>query len=81
MRPVLFLGIRVIMVKALMRHVICLSGLIWIHVSSRSQVVFLDVHSLILVHCMLDLAIPIFGVTCIILLTMILIPARIMHVC
>jgi len=39
--------------------------------------VFLDIHSLILVISILDLIMPMFGATCIILLTMILIRALI----
>jgi len=55
------------MVKTLMRHGICLSGLLRIHLSLRRVVVFLDVHVLILVHSMLDLIMLLFDVTCVIL--------------
>jgi len=58
------------MVKALMRHDICLSGLLKIHLSLRRLVVFLDIHYLTLVHSVLDLIMLVFGVTCLILITM-----------
>jgi len=67
------------MVKALMRHAICLSGSLGIHLNSRREVVSPGVDSLILVHSMSDLIMPMFGVTCVILLIMILIRAIIMH--
>ena len=63
-----------------MRHCICLCGLLRIHLNLRRLVVFLDIHFLILVHFMLDPIMPLFGVTSVILLTMILIRVLIMHV-
>jgi len=68
------------MVKMLMKHGICLSGLLEIHLSLRKLILFLDIRFLILVHFMLDLIMPLFRVICIILLTMLLIPVLIMHV-
>jgi len=62
-----------------MRHAICLSGSLRIRLNSRRQVVSLGVDSRILVHSMLDLIMPLFGVTCVILLIMTLIRAIIMH--
>jgi len=59
------------MVKVLMMHGICLSGLLSIHLSLKRLVVFLDIDFLILVRFMLDLIMPLFGVICINLLTMI----------
>ena len=59
------------MLKMLMMHVICLSGLFAIHLNLRRLVVFLDIHFLILVHFMLDLIMHFFGVISVILLTMI----------
>jgi len=65
------------MVKILMRHSICLSGLLGIHLSLRRLVVFLDIYFLILFYFRLDLIMPLFGV--VILLAMLLIHALIMH--
>ena len=53
-----------------MRHDICLSGLLKIHLSLRRLVVFVDIHYLIVVHAMLDLIMSLFGVACVILITM-----------
>ena len=59
------------MVKMLIIHGICLSGLLEIHLNLRKLVVFLDIHFLILVHYILDLIMPLSGVIYVILLTMI----------
>ena len=56
-----------------------MSGLLGIHSNLRMLVVFLDIRYLILVRCILDLIIPLFGVTCVILLAMLLIHVLIMH--
>ena len=45
-----------------MRHVICLSGLLRIHLNLRRYVVFLDFYSLILVHFILNLIMFLFNV-------------------
>jgi len=42
------------MVKALMKHVICLGGSLELHLSLRRLVVFLDIHFLILVCSIVD---------------------------
>jgi len=60
------------MAKVLIRHVVCLSGLIGIHLSLRRLVVFLEILPLILVHSMLDLIMLLFDVTCVVLMTIIL---------
>jgi len=57
----------------LMMHGICLSGLLEIHLSLRRLVVFVDIQFMVLMHSMLDVAMPLFGVICITLLTMLLI--------
>ena len=67
------------MLKMLMMHVICLSGLFKIHLNLRRLVVFLDIHFMILVHFMLDLIILLFGVSCVNLLIMKLICVLVMH--
>ena len=67
------------MVKMLMMHSICLNGLLGIYLSLRRTVVFLDIHFLILAHSIVDLIILLFGVICVILLTMLLIRVLIMH--
>jgi len=61
------------------RHDIYLSGLLGIHLSLRMLVVFLDIHFLILECSMLDLIMTFFGVTCKIILIMLLIGVLIMH--
>jgi len=50
------------MVKMLMRHGICLSELLGIHLSLRRLVVFLVNLFLILAHSIVDLIMPLFGV-------------------
>jgi len=67
------------MEKLVMMDVICLSGLLGIHLSSRRLVVFLDICFLVLMHSILDLIMLLFGVTCVILLTILLIRVLIMH--
>jgi len=71
MKPELSYRIGIFVVKMLMRHGICLSGLLGIHFNLRRLVVFLDIHVLILVRFMLDLIMPLSGVICVNLLTMI----------
>ena len=63
-----------------MRHGICLSGLLETHLSLKRLVVFMDILFPILVHFMLDLIMLLFGVKCVILLTIMLIHVFIMHV-
>ena len=68
------------MVKVLMRHGVCLSGLCGIRLTLRRLVVFLDILFSILVHFMLDLIMSLFSVTCVVLLTILLIDVLIMYV-
>jgi len=79
MKPKLFYSIGIFIVKTLMRHGICLSGLLGTHLSLKRLVVFVDILFPILVHLMLDLIMLLFGVTCVILLTIILHHVLIMH--
>ena len=67
------------MVKMLMIHVIYLSELLGIHLILRRLVVFLDNHFLILVHFMLHLIMSLFGVICVIRLTMPLVRVLVIH--
>ena len=80
MKPELFKRIGVFIVKLLIRLSVCLSELFEIHLSLRRLVVFLDVLFLILVHFMLGLIMLLFDVTCVVLLTIILLPVLSMHV-
>jgi len=75
-----FYNISIFMVKTLMRQGIRLSGLLGTHLSLKRVVVFVDTLFPILVNFMLDLIILLFGVTCVILLTIILHYVLIMHV-
>jgi len=67
------------MLKVLMRHGVCLSGLCGICLSLRRLVVFCDILFSILVHFIIYLIMPPFYVTCVILLTIMLIHVLIMH--
>ena len=80
MKPEFFCSIGIFIVKTLMRHEICLSGLLTTHLSLKRLVVFVDILFAILVHFMLDLTMLLFGVICAILLTIILHHVLIMHV-
>jgi len=53
-----------------MRHGICLSELLGINLNFKRLVMFLDIYSLTLTHSMLDLVMPLFGVTCVLVMTM-----------
>jgi len=55
-----------------MKSGVYLSGLLEIHLNWRRLAVFLDILSLILVRFMLDLIMSLFGVTCAVLLAIIL---------
>ena len=79
MKLIFFESFGFFMLKMLMMHVVCFSGLLVIHLSLRTLVVYLDIHFLILVHFMLDLIMHLFDVSCVNLLTMKLICALIMH--
>jgi len=67
------------MVKMSMRHGVCLSGLLGIHLTLTRLVVFLDILFPILVHFMLDRILLLCGVTCVIPLTILLVHVPIMH--
>jgi len=69
-KPMLFQSTGVFMATVLTRHGFFLSGLLRVHLSLPRLVVFLDIHSLILVHSILDLIMTLFGVACVIVLTM-----------
>ena len=62
-----------------MMHGICLSGLLGIHLSLRRLGEFVDIQFMIRAHSIVDLIIALFGVTCVILLTMPLIRVLIRH--
>jgi len=70
-KPELFQSFRVFMLKMLMIHVVCLSGLLGTHLSLRRLVMFLNIYSLLLVCSITDLIMPLFRVISLILLTMI----------
>ena len=57
-----------------------LEWIAWLSFEFEKASHFLDIHFLILVHSILDLIMPFFGVSCVILLTMKLICVLIMHV-
>ena len=67
------------MVKMLMMHDICLNGLLGIHLNLKRLVVFLNNHFVILVHFMLDRIMLLFGITFVVLLTIILFYVLSMH--
>jgi len=77
-KPV-FDSVGVFISNVLMRHGVYLSELLGIPLSLRRPVVFLDILFPILLHFMLDLIIPLFGVICAILLTIMLTHVLIMH--
>jgi len=66
-------------VKVSMKVGVCLSGLLGIRLSLKRLVVFLDILFLIHVHSTLDRIILLFGVTCVIPLTITLVHVHIMH--
>ena len=74
-----FYNIGIFNVNALMWHGVYLGGLHGSRLSLRRLVVFLDILFLILAHSMLDRIMFVCGVTCVILLTIMLIHALIMH--
>ena len=80
MKPEFLYSIGILIVKTLMRYGICLSGLLGTHLSLKRLVVFVDILFSILVHFMLDLIMLLFGVTCVILMTIVLHHVLIMHV-
>ena len=67
------------MVKMLMKHGVCLSGLLRTHLRLKRLDVFMDIHFMTNVHFMLDLIMLLFGVMCVISLTITLVHVPIMH--
>ena len=67
------------MVEMFVMHGICLNGLLGIHLNLRRLLLFRNIHFLILAHSIVDLIMPLFGVICVILLTMLLVHVLIMH--
>jgi len=65
--------------KMLMMHGICFYGLLGIRLNLKRLVVFINIIFPIHVHFMLDYIMLLFGVTCAILLTIILYHVLIMH--
>ena len=61
-----------------MQHGVSLSGLLGIRLSLRRLVVFMDIHFMTHVHFMLDCIMLLYSVTCVVLLTIILVHVLIM---
>ena len=68
------------MLEMLIMLGVCLSGLLRTHLSLKRLVVFVYILFPILVYFMLDLIMLLFGVTCVILMTIVLHHVLIMHV-
>jgi len=69
------------MVKMLMNLGVCLSGLLGIRLSLKRLVVFINIHFMTHVHSLLDRIMLLFGVTRVILLTVILHHALLCMLC
>jgi len=69
------------MVKVSMKLGLCLSGLLGIRLNSKRLVVFLDIYFVIHVHSMLNRTMLLFGVTCVILMSIMLVHVHIMQMC
>ena len=80
MKPEFFYNFGIFMVKMLMKLGLCLNGWLGIRLSLRRLVVFMDIHFITHVPFMLDRIMLLFGVTCVILLTITLHHVFIMHV-
>jgi len=80
MKPEFFYNIRIFIVKVLMKLGVRLSGLLGTRLSLTRLVVFRDILFRLLVHSIMDRIMLPFGVTCVILLTIILDHVLIMHV-
>jgi len=79
-KPRILYNIGIFMVKMSMKHGVCLSGLLGTHnLSLKRLVVFMDIHFMFLVHSMIDRIMLLFGVTCVIPLTITLVHILIMH--
>ena len=81
MKPEFFYSIRIFNAKVLLKLGLCLSGLLRIHSSLRRLVVFQDTLFLTHEHSMLDHIMLLFGVTCVVLLTIMLYHVLIMRLC
>jgi len=67
------------MVKVSMKHGVHLSRLLRTRSSLKRLVVFMDIYFMIHVHSMLNRTMLLFGVTCVILLSIMLVHVLIMH--
>jgi len=67
------------MVKMLMKHGVCLSGLLETRLSLKRLVVFMVIHFITHVQFMLGHIMLLFSVICVILLTIMLVHVLIMH--
>jgi len=76
-KPEFFYNIGIFMVKMSMKHGGCLSGYLGTHLSLL--VVFMDIYFITHVYLMLNLIVLLFGVSCVILLTLMLIHFHILH--
>ena len=74
-----FYNFGIFIVKMLMKHGICLNGLLGIRLSLKRLVAFLDIYFMFHVHSMLNRTVLLCGVTCVILLLIMLVHVRIMH--
>ena len=74
-----FYNIGIFMVKMSMKHGAFLSELLGTHLSLKRLVVFMAIHFMTYVHFMLDFILLLFGVICVIPLTITLVHAPIMH--
>jgi len=79
MKPKFFYNFGIFMVKVSMKHGIYLSGLLEIRLSLKRLVFFLDIYFMIHVHSMLNCTMLLFGVICVILLSIMLVHVLIMH--
>jgi len=79
MNPEFFYNFGIFMVKVPMKLDLCLSGLLGIRLSLKRLVACMDIHFMIHVHSTLDLIMLLFGVTCVILLPIMLVHVLIMH--
>jgi len=79
MKREFFCNFGIFTIKMSMKHGICLSGLLGTPLSLERLVVFMDIYFTILVHFMLDRIMLLWGVTCVILLPIMLVHVLIMH--
>jgi len=79
MKPAFFYSIEIFIVNALIKYGISLSGLLGARLSLKRLVVFIDIHFMVIVHFMLNRFILLCGVTCVILLPIMLVHVLLMH--